>query len=474
MVAIVAGILSAKVRAVLLGPEGVGVMALLQTTLGLAVLVFGIGLGAGLIRDLSPFADRREHAAASAVIAAAWHIRLVSILLGLGAVAIFSVPLAQVVLGNADPMHRILLIAGALALALVIDLQVSILTSYHQIRALSRYSLWTSLAGSAASLTVLWIWRSDGIAPAIVVTALVSVAMSTYLVRTSIPRHGPYDPTSVAGARGSLLGFCGPYSASQLVGTGVTLGMPILVLHLLGTSNVAFFQAAAVVAGTYLGFLMTAMSQDYYPRISAARDDNNLLNSSINRQIRLVLIVSLPLIFGLFAIAPYLIPLIYTSAFRPAVAVLEWQLMADLFKFLSWVFAFVILARTAGLTYFAVELFGGLAYLASTWAGITVFGLPGAGMSWLVTYVAYFLLVWLVVRRQTGFAWSRQNLITIAAAIAGLILLRLTSLLPDLRLVIALALAVIALAASLHALRQESGWPILPTDWATWRKQRHS
>src|SRR5437660_4463615 len=50
VVSIIAGMASAKVSAVLLGPGGMGYMGLLQSLLGLGGLVAGMGVAQGLVR----------------------------------------------------------------------------------------------------------------------------------------------------------------------------------------------------------------------------------------------------------------------------------------------------------------------------------------------------------------------------------------------------------------------------------------
>src|ERR1700690_830255 len=45
-----AGVLVSKALAILIGPEGIGLYALLQSVPGLAGIVFGLGVGTGMVR----------------------------------------------------------------------------------------------------------------------------------------------------------------------------------------------------------------------------------------------------------------------------------------------------------------------------------------------------------------------------------------------------------------------------------------
>jgi O-antigen/teichoic acid export membrane protein len=201
------------------------------------------------------------------------------------------------------------------------------------------------------------------------------------------------------------------------------------------------------------------MASDYYPRVSAFSAEPDRLLVIINYQQRLVLVTSLPLIFGVLALAPYVVPVVYSPSFAPAVAVLEWMLIGDLFKFLSWTLAFVILARSGAATYFALELVGGTTLLATSWLGLHLFGLPGLGVSWVVTYVVYSALCWVIVRRDLGFSWSPGNAHVILVAVVAVCIVRLATLTGNepLRLSVSLTCATGAVIFSLLALRKELG-----------------
>src|SRR5205085_6196082 len=82
------------------------------------------------------------------------------------------------------------------------------------------------------------------------------------------------------------LHFGVPFTGSMLVGAGVQMLMPVLVLHALSRADVGFYRAAAAVAVNYLSFLLTAMGQDFYPR---SEEHTSELQSQSNLVCRLLL-----------------------------------------------------------------------------------------------------------------------------------------------------------------------------------------
>jgi PST family polysaccharide transporter len=172
----------------------------------------------------------------------------------------------------------------------------------------------------------------------------------------------------------------------------------------------------------------------------------------INEQHRLVMIVVVPMVLGTLALVPYLVPLVYSPKFLPTVEILEWQLIGDLFKFSSWTMSFAILARCRSSVYFLSESVGGFANIATLWLAVRWFGLPGLGISFLVSYIIYYAAVWVIVRHEIHLAWSASNKMMMMASVAAALIVRVvpSTALANLRTPIALLLALLAGAWSLH------------------------
>jgi enterobacterial common antigen flippase len=457
---ILISLVSGKARAALLGPGGFGLNALLQAVLAMGVLVGGLGLGAGVVRGLAKARAEDDPAEAAAIRKAAWLIRLAIGLAAVLAIAVFRHPISRLALGGEQNVTSLLIADGALGLMLVGDLQGAILNGYQRVGALAKLSVLNAAAGAAVSTGIFVIFRSRGIAPALVATAAIGCVLTRWYVNREAKRTAAaLSREHLRAASLRLLRFGAPFMASQAVGGGVQMILPIIVVTSLGIRSVGFYQAALTVAGTYLGFLLAAMATDYYPRISAASGDAKRLLTLIDYQQRLVLVISLPLILGVLALAPYVVPIVYSPAFAPAVAVLEWMLIGDLFKFLSWTLSFVILARSGAATFFAIEFVGGATLLSMSWLGLHTFGLPGLGVGWVITYVVYLTLCWVIVRRDLGFSWSPGNARVILGAVLTMCAVRLATLTGNepVRLSVSLTCATGAVIFSLLTLRRELG-----------------
>lgn len=463
-VSLVLGLISAKLTALWLGPAGVGFLGLLQSTTGLAVLVATMGgVSAGMVRLVSRAIaanDAREEAAARTatwLLCAAFSAVTVAIMLGL------RVPLARAFLGSADRADAILPLALAVVLTLVTSVQTNLLSAHQRVADIARINIWNSVLGPALLLPLIWIWHEASLPWAVFAGSVATAAVSrAYVARRVGPSPARAGRAEIARASGELLRFGIPVNMSSLAGSGVQLAMPVLVLHALGHTDVGFYRAAAGVSMTYLGFLLSALGQDYYPRLSACGGEPARVRRLINDQARAMLLVAGPFILIVLALARYLVPLIYTPQFRPAVPLLEWQLIGDVLKVAGWTMGFAILARLGGVAYLGVEIINGVTLLVCSWTGVRVLGLEGLGVGFLVSSGVTFAVYWTVLRRSIDLRLTRHNTRLICGFLVAAVVIRT---LPHLGLglagtVLGVSMALIGSLWSLKTIWTDiGGWP---------------
>jgi PST family polysaccharide transporter len=460
VITILVSLVASKAWALLLGPGGMGLLGLLQGVIGLAGLIAGLGIGVGMVRMGASALDQGDLERVSAIYRAGWLLTGITGALATAALALGSQTIAALMLGSSGRWPYVLLMSIAVLFTIAAGIQTSMLNAHQRVAALARIAIVNSLLGTSVGLLIIWVWGERGVAATLITTAAVSWGVSrVFLYRaTLIPNLRPAWGAVWVAAR-DLLRFGAPYTASMLVGTGVQFALPALALHQLGADSVGYYRAAMAISVTYLGFLLNAMTQDYYPRIAAASARPDELVRLVNLQHRLVLLLCVPMILGVLALAPYLVPLIYSSAFSPAVEVIEWQLVGDLLKLSSWTMSFVVLARSSGKVLFGTEVVGGMTTLIASWFGVRYFGLAGLGIGFLVTYMVYYPLIWLILRRDIGFRWTGENVRLMTLALGAVLVVRLMPLVAGelVRTAVALTLAAIAGAASLSMIWREFG-----------------
>jgi PST family polysaccharide transporter len=130
----------------------------------------------------------------------------------------------------------------------------------------------------------------------------------------------------------------------------------------------------------------------------------------VNEQSEAALLMAVPGILGTLTFAPWVIHLLYSAHFAPAVEILRWQLLGILGRIITWPIGFVLLARGSARIFFCTELASNLVHLSLLWCGMKLFGLSGLGMAFFGLYVFAAPMTLFVVHRLSGFRWNKSNL----------------------------------------------------------------
>lgn len=422
------GLVTAKASALFLGAGGVGLLGLVQSALGLASLVGGLGLSASIVRFGSAPAARGDADAFASLRRAGWVIVAAMSFLTPALFLLFRGPVSRSMLGGSD-QTVVLVLAGVVAFSIAHVMQMALLNANHRVRALAMSAVVISALSSAVQVFTFWQFGIAGVPYGVAAAALVQFLVSRVAVSTLLRPTGHASWPQVRRSTRELVAFGLPYTASAFAGAGTLLLLPALIASSLDIVSVGYFRASFAFSATYLGLILTAMSQDYYPRISA-QSDAAAVGRAVNQQFRLLLLLGAPLIMFAIVFAPILLRVVYAAEFVPAVPLLRWQMIGDLFKFQAWVLSFVVLARASSRSYFTIEVAAGVLLLSGVLFSIRLFGLAGIGIGYTLAYAAYAAVVWVIVRRMMPFRWERSNVLLMIAALLLSLIIRL---LPDVR-----------------------------------------
>jgi O-antigen/teichoic acid export membrane protein len=429
-----------KVFAVLLGPTGLGALALLQSAMNLGAITATLGLNVTVVRLIGHARNIPESSVASVTRAALTLGAALSVGLILGGVLIGDV-LARTWFRSQISATDVVLIAVAASLTVVSWVQLAVQNAHHEIRAVVAVNVGTALASAAVGIALVSAMGIRGLAPALCVTAAVQLALAIAFGRQYFPRQFRFRQPEFAAVR-SLIGSGVPVLASQIGSIGAAFVLPLMILAREGAEGVGLYRSAAAISVGYLTFFISALTQDYLPRVAAARDPAYLA-ILVERRMRIVVGLAAPIIVALLAVGPWLLGALYTDAFRPAISVLQWQLIGDLFRLPASVLGFVLLARRTAFQYAGVELLGGTLLVLGTWLGLQLGGLAAVGPAYLAAQMITYGVVWLAVRRFLPTAPGRLQLVTVAVAGSCAVILLVDP--PEIIRVGLLAMAAIAL-----------------------------
>lgn len=416
-------ILQAKVVAVLLGPQGVGLMGLFNSILGLASTLGGMGIATSGVREIAASAESGDRLQLSQTVQV--FRRLSFALGGIGGLMVFALRgwISQVTFGGLEYSASVGWLALAVFFMVVSSSQMALLRGVRRIGDLARVSVLGTAIGTLLGIpTIAW-WGTQG-----VVFYVLGVAGTTILISWWYARRIPINaaPLSWAETRRLSLGML--RLGLAFVGAGVLTTtslylVKVLVTRQLGVQATGLYEAASALANVYIGFILGAMGADFFPHLAGVSQDDAASNRLVNAQAQIGTLLALPGILAALTLGPWLLRLLYSAEFAAAFDIFRWQALGAYLRLVSWPLGFLVMARARGGLYLLTELISNLVFLGAAWLGLKLWGVTGAGAAFFALYLFYTALMTFVGKRLSGFAWTPASLRlfawTLAAAAAG-------------------------------------------------------
>lgn len=403
------GMLRIKIAAVLLGPAGVGLIGLLQNLMNTGSIMAGLGMDTVGTRNI---------AAATANGSPTDVDRTRSFLFwglaGMGLVggaffAVLRAPLSEFILGDRRWENEVGWVAFGLALSVAATGQVALLNGLRRVPLLALLKIATSILATCMGTVALLIWGNAGMVLFVISLPLANFAVGLVLTNR-IPKNSaaPISLQELLRGTVSLARLGSPLMVGGIATLVGQLVVRSIVQQQLGIEALGLFEASWMISMTYLGFVLSAMATDYFPRLSGTIRDHAAATQLVNDQTEVALILVGPILLLLMGLAPDVISLLYTAEFGKAAEILRWQILGDLLKVLSWPLAFVLLASGQNRAFLLAEAGAAIVFVVVVWIDLPILGPIGTGVGFLALYLFYLPVVFLMTRHSIGFAWTSQ------------------------------------------------------------------
>jgi enterobacterial common antigen flippase len=424
------GIVRTKCLALLLGPAGVGLMSMFNSITSTATALAGMGVGSSGVRQIAAANSTNDQEAIARTI---WVLRRTTLLLGIiGALALvaFSKPISVMTFGHSGHQSAIAVLSVAVLLEVVAKGQSALIQGLRQVRNLALIGIIGALVATVVSIPLIYFFQERGIVPFLLaVSGATAVASWWYARKVEIAKTKFAWRETWSEASALLkLGFV--LTVNGLLAAGVAYLSRILITRKLGIDAAGMYQASWALSGMYVGFILSAMGADFYPRLTAAAKDKAECNRLINEQAEVAILLAAPAILAMLAFAPLVIFAFYSGEFGQAVEILRWQSLGVLLRVIAYPLGFLLLAQGQNRLYLVSEVLSNLVHLGLIWLGLNWWGLPGTGAAFFGLYLFSFLLLSWIAVRLTGFSWSPANrrlMLILLPAILGVFALRLVA-----------------------------------------------
>ena len=401
-------IIRSKFIAILLNPAGMGIVGLLTSTTGLITGLTNFGLGTSAVKNVAAANASGDVEKLGKTVATFRRLVWITGLLGLLVTLITAQWLSKITFGNDDYTMAFIFISVTLLFTQLSAGQMVILRGMRKIQYMAKASLFGALIGLVTSIPLYYFYEEKGIVPAIIVTSLTALLLTWHFSnRISIPKFKPDKEMIFTEGKEMLkMGFL--ISLSNLITLGTSFLVRIFINKHGNVGDVGLYVAGFSLIGNYVGIVLTSMSTDYYPRLSAVFYDNKKCKQEINQQAEIAILLLAPIIIIFFVFSKWAIIILYSHKFIPIATMVLWAALGIFFKAASWSIAFIFLAKSEGKIYFWNELAGNIYLLCLNCVGYYYMGLTGLGISFLIAYFLYFIQVLFVSRKLFQFSFGRE------------------------------------------------------------------
>ncbi|MDB5560602.1 MAG: hypothetical protein JWN11_20 [Hyphomicrobiales bacterium] len=431
VVSIAFTIVRLKVLAVLLGPAGVGLFGLYNLIADFSTNLAGVGVQSSGVRQIAEAVGSGD---AQRIARTATVLKRVSIGLGLiGAVllAALSVPVTNLTFGTSQHALGVALLGIAIFLRLAAGAQSALIQGTRRIADLTRMTIYSALFSTVVSVPFVYFFGENGIVPSLIAMALLSTLMTLWYGRKIPLQPAVVSLLQLRQETAALLKLGFAFMAGGLLTVGAAYAIRIIILQRAGVEAAGLYQSAWAIGGLYAGFILQAMGTDFYPRLTAAAGDDAECNRLVNEQAQISILLAGPGVIATMTFAPLVIILFYSAEFQPAVTLLRWICLGMLLRIVAWPIGFIVLAKGAQQIFFWSEVAAAVVNVGLAWLLLPLLGLNGAGVAFLGLYIWHGVLMYVLVRRLSGFRYSAANLrLGLVFLPAGGIVFAAVSLLP--------------------------------------------
>lgn len=406
VIQILISILRSKVIAILIGPAGMGINNLLKSTTTTINHITGCGLHTSAVRDVAKSYNDQNQDRINTTITTLRGLTWFTGLLGGIIVLAFAGPLSQFAFGNRDYTVAFRILSIMMIFTQINVGQIALLQGCFHYKDMARATLTGQILSLVLTLPLYYFFREKGIVPALLIASIITVILSTIYAR-----RVPYQKVKMTlkeyweNGKGMLaLGIV--ISLGGQISNASSYLMSVIISRLGSVEAVGLYSAAIAMANSYVFLVLSAMTTDYVPRLSAISGNDQEQIVVINKQMEMVLMIITPLLVAFIVFAKEALLILYSSEFYAVKHMLEFLMFGMFFRAISWCLSYAFIARGDSKVFLLNECIIFVISLSLKFAGFYFGSFTGIGMAIILVYIIYTILLLIVSKRTFGFTLS--------------------------------------------------------------------
>lgn len=397
-----------KFLAIVVGVAGIGTVGLYQSILAFIHAGTNLGVSTSGVREMAAGQDRAGDDERLITAAVVNRISWLTGVLGMFATLVLAPMLSHLLFRSSSESVTLALLGPVVLFTALAAGRTAVLQGLREINRLAAVQVATAAISVPTFILLCWILGLRGIVPSMLLLSGATWVMTIFATPRRWRKCSVVSWAETWSRSRHLLKLGLAFMWNLLISGALAFGARALIVRELGIESNGIFQAAWTLSAMFVGFALTAMSMDFLPRLSAQAHNNQETARLVNEQTEVGLLLAAPGLLATVALAPVLIPLLYTPQFEASVVLIPWLAAGCLGQIISWPAGFVQIAKGRSRAYALTQTVFHLAHLALIYCGLLWFGLVGVAAALPVVYCLYtFGILWYLWLRD-GFVWSRS------------------------------------------------------------------
>jgi antigen flippase len=402
VVGLVVGLVRNKVIALCLGAPGLGFSAMLNQVYGIMQSASTLGIPAAGVRSVA-LAREDERAMALSVRA----VRYVCVLLSTIVAIAFAIASPLVSYGLFGDYHHavdLLVVIIGLIFAQMAASEQIILRGVGRVGILAKINVVASATGAFIAIPLVYFVGQRGIAPSILLSSLALYLFSRRASQSVIVHTDEHSREEVARKAWALARIGAAFFGLTIIGMLLSLSLSIMIQRHEGIAGNGIYQAAVALTVTIASFVLSAMGQDFYPKVIhlLGKGQKEDMSRYCANQIEMGLLMALPVLAAASGFSHELILAAFSQDFHaadPVVGILAASCWA---RICYWPHMLCMLAEADATKILTSELGFALTTFGLAWILLPVFGVIGVACAYAVCFLIYSVFVSVIVKRITG------------------------------------------------------------------------
>lgn len=376
---VLVGLVRNKFVALLLGPSGMGLLALFSSTIKLIGDSTNLGLSVSAIREMSVAYDHGDQATLRRKIDVFRHWCVLTSLLGLLICALLAPLLSRWTFSFGNHTLHFVLLSPVVAMTTFSAGELAILKATRRLREVAVSSVLAAILSLIIIVPIYYFLGQSGIVPSLLLMLLLqTVAVVKYSFR-AYPFHIGFSMSALREGSSFLkLGIA--FVLAGMAGSGAEMVIRSYLSYVDDIGTVGLYNSAYVMIFTYSGMIFTAMETDYFPRLSSVASVGREFNNVVNSQIEMSLHLISPMIVAFIIAMPLLLPLLYSGKFMTALPLVQVASLSMYARAMYLPIEYMALARGDSGKYMLLEATNALLLTGSVIIGYNCLGLFGTGV----------------------------------------------------------------------------------------------